>query len=449
MPMPLPPDSETQVPPPHPQQQKLPPLIRRRRKKFVSKKLVIFVGLTILGLGCANLVSILALWRSIQSEETANRQEIRNYKPNDLSVRITQPDFVRDVTETPLIAEVLPLRNVPTPILFSLPEPTATLKPTSIPTPVIIDDIRPPPRPLPISPSLPTAIAPSPTATSLPIATLTPTLTATLQSEITHVLIITIDGLRPDALFLANTPTLDELIAEGAYCPNAKTIIPSFTLPAHVSMLNGVLPQKHGIVEALPCIGCRLSIGPTLFSVAHDAGLSTAMVFGKEKLDYLILPHSVDEFFGADDIHDSEIEKHAIEFIQAGLPNVLFIHFPDTDRVGHVYGWMSDNQIQSITFVDGLIGEIEATLESGSYLNSTLQIITADHGGHGFNHGDDSPIDRTIPWLAVGPGVPPGVTITADINIYDTAATALYALKLPIPERWDGQPILEIFEPSP
>jgi arylsulfatase A-like enzyme len=96
--------------------------------------------------------------------------------------------------------------------------------------------------------------------------------------------------------------------------------------------------------------------------------------------------------------------------------------------------------------VDGLIGEILAALEGGGYLDSTLLIITADHGGHYFGHGDDSLVDRTIPWLAVGPGVPQGITLTSAVNIYDTAATALYALELPIPETWDGQPILEIFQ---
>jgi arylsulfatase A-like enzyme len=102
--------------------------------------------------------------------------------------------------------------------------------------------------------------------------------------------------------------------------------------------------------------------------------------------------------------------------------------------------------LYAVNYVDGLIGEIVAALESGGYLHNTLLIITADHGGHGFKHGDDSPEDRTIPWLVVGPGVPVGVTLTSSINIYDTAATVLYALDLPIPEHWDGQPILEIFQ---
>jgi len=106
---------------------------------------------------------------------------------------------------------------------------------------------------------------------------------------------------------------------------------------------------------------------------------------------------------------------------------------------------MSVNQLQAITFVDSMVGEIVAVLESGGYLNSTLLIVTADHGGHGTRHGDDSPEDRTIPWLAVGPGVRPGILLTQTINTYDTAATALYALKLSVPEGWDGKPVLEIF----
>ncbi|GAB4449790.1 MAG: alkaline phosphatase [Anaerolineae bacterium] len=267
--------------------------------------------------------------------------------------------------------------------------------------------------------------------------------------KIEHVVIITIDGLRPDALDLAFTPTLDELRERGAYSPNAQTVIPSFTLPSHVSMLTGVIPQDHGIVEALPCIGCRLSIGPTLFNVAHSAGLSTGAVFGKEKLGYLVtdvsvVPGAVDQLFCAD-AHDPEVTEAAVEFIREDMPRLLFVHLPDVDRVGHEFGWMSENQMFAINFADSMIGEIVAALEEGDHLDNTLIIVSADHGGHGFKHGDDSPIDRTIPWLAVGPGVPKGAILNSPIATIDTAATAAYALNLPIPDRWDGQPVMEIF----
>jgi arylsulfatase A-like enzyme len=276
-------------------------------------------------------------------------------------------------------------------------------------------------------------------------AALTLTSKIPAEQDIEHVLIISIDGMRPDGLEQADTPTLDRLKARGAYSSNAQTINPSFTLPAHVSMLNGVVPQKHGIVEALPCIGCRLTIGPTVFSAAHDAGFSTGMVFGKEKLSYLVLENSVDALFGID-AHDPEVTSEAIKIIEGGLPNLLFIHLPDTDGVGHEYGWMSENYLYAINYADGMVDEIVTTLDNEGYLVSTLLIILADHGGHDFQHGLDCPEDMTIPWLALGPGVPQGKTLTSPINIYDTAATALYALGVAIPEHWDGRPVLEIFE---
>jgi bisphosphoglycerate-independent phosphoglycerate mutase (AlkP superfamily) len=169
------------------------------------------------------------------------------------------------------------------------------------------------------------------------------------------------------------------------------------------------------------------------------------MVFGKEKMNHMVLPNSVDHLFGLN-AHDPEIRDQALALIEAGLPNLLFIHFPDVDRVGHAYGWMSDNQFYAITYVDGLIGELVAALEQGGYGPATLLIITSDHGGRNQRHGDDSPLDRTIPWLALGPGVPAGLNLTSPINTYDTAATALFAFKLPQPEQWDGRPILEIFQ---
>ncbi len=324
---------------------------------------------------------------------------------------------------------------------FLLPKPTPAVKPTATATRVAVylptATVSPTPSPSP----LPTA-----TATTPPPAIIAPLPTAAPAPEIKHVIIISIDGLRPDALFLAHTPTLDTLIERGAYSDNAQTISLSITLPGHASMLSGMLPEKHGIKFGLPYIGWPGMNGPTLFTVAHDAGLSTGMIFGKDKLSYIALPNSVDILFG-ENVHDAEIRDQAIKTMAQALPAALFIHFPDTDRVGHEYGWMSENQLQSINYVDGLIGEIVTLLEQQGEFNSTLLIVSADHGGHGLGHGDDSPEDRTIPWLAVGPGVTPGVKLASHINTFDTAATAAYALKLPIPEVWDGQPALEIFGP--
>jgi predicted AlkP superfamily pyrophosphatase or phosphodiesterase len=331
------------------------------------------------------------------------------------------PTFAPAQTETAVVS----LTSLP-PTSAKIPTPSATLSPPLTPTIII-------------SPEL------SPTATPFP--TPTPSTTGT-PTDIKHVVIISIDGLRPDAIEQAEMPTFRALRAKGAYSPAAQTILPSVTLIAHASMLGGMKPKKHGITwnELDPARG-KIH-GPTLFSVAHAAGLSTAMVVGKPKLEHLVLPDSVDNFDYAG-FTDRQMVNHALAVIQAGLPNVLFIHLPDVDSAGHAAGWMSVGQLKVASMTDGLLGEIVAALETGGYLKNTLLIITADHGGQGVSHGGNSPEETTIPWLAVGPGVPAGVTLNSPIVIYDTAATALYALKIPIPTEWDGRPVLELFQTSP
>jgi predicted AlkP superfamily pyrophosphatase or phosphodiesterase len=168
------------------------------------------------------------------------------------------------------------------------------------------------------------------------------------------------------------------------------------------------------------------------------------MVVGKPKLEHLVLPGSVDIYDYAG-FTDGQVVHHALPLIEAGLPEVLFIHLPDVDSAGHMVGWMSRFQLITIGRTDGFVGNLVAALEAGDYLDRTLLIITSDHGGVDRRHGGNSPEEVTIPWLAVGPGVPAGVILESDIVSYDTAATALYALRLPIPDTWDGRPVLEIF----
>jgi predicted AlkP superfamily pyrophosphatase or phosphodiesterase len=294
------------------------------------------------------------------------------------------------------------------------------------------------------SPPLPTSLP----ASAEPLATSPCACDSACPCQINHVVIISVDGLRPDAIEQADTPILDGLLAQGAYSPAAQTVLPSVTLVNHASMLGGMSPEKHGIYWNSNDPDLGKIKGPTLFSAAHDAGLSTAMVVGKPKLEHLVLPGSVDHYIYAG-FTDRQVTNEAITLIQTNMPALLFIHLPDVDSAGHALGWMSLAQLLAVSMTDSLIGEIVAALQEQDYLSQTLLIITSDHGGSGRRHGSDSPEDMTVPWLVVGPGVPAGMTLQSDIITYDTAATALYALRVPVPSEWDGRPVLEIFEQVP
>ncbi len=326
---------------------------------------------------------------------------------------------------------------------LSLPTPVPTIEPTETAT-LVISEYPPTATPSATPTFVPTD-TPLPPATSVPTESRSPTLQPVKSSaDIEHVVILSIDGLRPDALDQADTPVLDGLRAAGAYHPAAQAVLPSVTLVNHASMLGGMRPEKHGIDWNLYDPERGKVNGPTLFTVARDYGFTAAMVVGKPKLEHLVLPGSVDSYIYAGFL-DMQVTDRAVEVIQAGLPDILFIHFPDVDSAGHASGWMSAIQLVAVGQTDAQVGQVLEALQAGQYLDKTLLLITSDHGGVGKTHGADSPEEVTVPWLAVGPGVPVGITLTGNIMMYDTAATVLYALNMPIPSAWDGQPVLEIF----
>ncbi|HEY8174061.1 MAG TPA: alkaline phosphatase family protein, partial [Gemmatimonadaceae bacterium] len=62
-----------------------------------------------------------------------------------------------------------------------------------------------------------------------------------------HVIVISIDGLRADAIHKYHAPTIERLMREGRYSLTAQTINTSLTLPSHTSMLTGVPETVHGV----------------------------------------------------------------------------------------------------------------------------------------------------------------------------------------------------------
>ena len=282
----------------------------------------------------------------------------------------------------------------------------------------------------------------TPTSTATPTATFTPTITPTPLPLARRVLILSIDGLRPDAIALAPMPNLLALMESSAYTLNAQTVHPSVTLISHTSMLTGLCPSKHGVYwnDYLPLLG--YAKGTDLFDLADATGMQTVMYVGKEKLRQITEPSSTDVFTYIND-RDLVITEQLI----ANFPQdfrLLFVHFPTPDWMGHEYGWLSWQQLSVIFRADEALGQILAELSARGLREETLIIITADHGGHETTHGSSQPEDMTIPWIANGAGIKPG-QLTTQVHTMDTAATAAFALGLPIPAEWDGVPVYEAF----
>jgi arylsulfatase A-like enzyme len=271
------------------------------------------------------------------------------------------------------------------------------------------------------------------------------------ESSITgYVVVISIDGLRPDAIGERETPFLFRMMQTGTYSLAATTILPSNTLPSHTSMLTGEAPERHQVRwNNVPAAKFDTVEVPTIFGVARARGYRTAAFFSKAKfhtlqragtLDYSQAPGG---WFGKwpSQRTVADVER----YLDHQRPNLLFVHLSDPDTAGHEYGWMTAEYRGAVAVADAAVSRLLAAADAAYGAGNYSVIVSADHGGHGKGHGTDDPRDVTIPWIAWGKGVRPVHLSTASIRTMDTASTVLWMLGLPEPTDWFGTPVLDAF----
>jgi len=228
-----------------------------------------------------------------------------------------------------------------------------------------------------------------------------------------HVILISVDGLRSDAL-LAESPEALPAFARmlaGASTLNARTD-PDFTLtlPNHTCMLTGrpVLGELgHAWVgNGDPPPGSSLGKNKgtyvaTIFDVAHDRGVETAVFAGKAK--FHLYPGSLDGENGAPDIVDedqgrkkiddyayleesAEIADGVLRNLKSGGPrSLVFAHFAAADLAAHEHGWdltSGSRYLKALRAVDREIGRILDRAQADDSLRGrTAVVLTSDHGG--------------------------------------------------------------------
>lgn len=269
------------------------------------------------------------------------------------------------------------------------------------------------------------------------------------MTETQRVILFLIDGMRPDGLLAAETPTLDRLRAAGAHTLTARTVMPSMTLPCHASLVLGVPPTRHGITTNVWTPQARPV--PGLFDVLAGAGLVTAFFYNWEELRDLARPGALHAAFMIKDVTgdgtpDSEVARLAAGWLREHPFHFAFVYLGATDIAGHAWGWMSAPYLAAISHADRCIGEVLDVLrmdafQAGKLPDDLTVIVTSDHGGHDQTHGTDRPEDMTIPVILSGPGIPAGISIQRPVQITDLAPTITRLLGVPAPGEWIGSPL--------
>ncbi len=258
-----------------------------------------------------------------------------------------------------------------------------------------------------------------------------------------RVIFISADGMRPDAveaLGPEGAPALHRLRSEGAWTGNARTdFVYTVTLPNHTAMITGrgvTGPEGHGwISNSDPKLGQNLhrnrgSYLSSMFAVAHDHGLATALYASKSK--FSLYDISYDERTGeadttGEDNGRDKIDRFLVNEDSSRLTDALLadlatapsdltmLHLRDPDSAGHADGWdltPGSPYLRAVAKVDQLIGRILDAIDGSPELRGkTWILLTADHGGLTATkgHGEARESDNyTIPFYTWGPRVPAG-----------------------------------------
>lgn len=257
------------------------------------------------------------------------------------------------------------------------------------------------------------------------------------------VVLVVIDGARPDALEQANCPNWTALKAKGAFTLTASSVMPSITLPCHTSLFHSAPPTRHGIVSNQWSPMARPL--PGLIDQAAAAGLRCAAFYGWEPLRDLSRPGSLTFSYCLNtaeiDLNSDQIlAREAARYLQNNSTDFAFVYLGTVDTAGHRFGWMSAEYLAQLEQADRNLGVLLDALPGDA-----TALLQSDHGGHERTHGTNLAEDMTIPWLVVGPAIRQGYRLESNVSLLDTAPTLANLLGITPHPHWEGRCVDEIF----
>lgn len=228
-------------------------------------------------------------------------------------------------------------------------------------------------------------------------------------------------------------PNLCALARRGASTFSARTVFPSITLPAHASMLRGIDPSVHGIVDNTPTT--LSATWPTFLQQAKNNGRSTAALLNWAPIDGLVEENAADTRYFLDGGYggdDDRVIAAAASSVLATRPEVAFAYLVSPDLAGHDHGWGSPEYYQALATSDLALGEIVAAAG-----NDCAILVTTDHGGHGNDHTTSAPIDMITFMTLRADGVEP-LTTVGEASILDVAPTVATLAGFEPSPTWSG-----------
>ncbi|MGH7369016.1 MAG: alkaline phosphatase family protein [Candidatus Rokuibacteriota bacterium] len=239
-------------------------------------------------------------------------------------------------------------------------------------------------------------------------------------------LMISIDGLRPDYVTAADAhgakvPNLRRFLTEGVFAQGVVGVIPTVTYPSHTTLITGVSPAVHGIFANTTFDPLRENQDgwywyredirvATLWDAAGRAGLSTASVQWPASVGARVT-WNIPEIWRAGTPDDAKLlravstpgllaelepelgpypraltvesdeqrARYAARILEKKRPNLLTLHLSALDHTQHVTGPFSAETMAALERIDTLVGTLRAAAETVAPGGAHVAIVS-DHG---------------------------------------------------------------------
>jgi hypothetical protein len=260
-------------------------------------------------------------------------------------------------------------------------------------------------------------------------------------TPIRHVVVVGVDGMGGAYVGGAPMPVFNDLLAQSVYTLDMQNALPTMSSTNWMSMIDGSSADQHGVLsnswqpgDSTPPI--------TVFAVLRDArpGAKIGVFHDWSDFGRLVEPGVADVMTHPGD-EDQTVDA-ALQWMVVNRPDLLFIHLDHVDHAGHLNGWGSAAYDRALEHADALLGRVIDSLKAAGMWPYTALIVSADHGGSGLLHGEDTDLERPIPFVLRAPQAAPR-RLTRELRIWDTPATVLALLAVDQPDVWIGQPVAE------
>ena len=264
-----------------------------------------------------------------------------------------------------------------------------------------------------------------------------------------RLILVLTDGLRPEAITPTVMPSLHGLSQAYTVAAEARTVRPSATVAALASLATGVAPDSHRLVQ--PGLGFLPRVA-RLRPVARElarCGVAADVVTAELPMVTVPVTWALASAAGVRRLLPAgrrarETAAAADWLVSEPGTGLVFVYLPDCDEAGHAHGWMSAPYLEAAAELDAAIGRLSARVEDA------LLVIVADHGGGGVlatEHHHPHPVNERIPLVLAGPGVAREHRLEGPVSLLDVSATVLWWFGVPVPDSYEGRPLLEAFAP--